>query len=117
MNDSTIFTAELLGILKALKSEETVPNAGIITSTDSLSSIQSIEEIYSNGNLSQMLSHIKYALYDLRETNNVTLFWTPAHCGIEGNEQADEAAKESVEKLDESNMEKTPSNLIGEVSR
>jgi hypothetical protein len=49
MDDSSLFTAKLLGILKALKSEEIVPNASIIIFTDSLSSIQSIEDIYSHG--------------------------------------------------------------------
>jgi hypothetical protein len=63
MDNSSIFTAVLLGILKALKSEEIVPNASIINFTDSLSSIQSIEDIYSHS--SQEV---------LRKTNNVTLF-------------------------------------------
>jgi hypothetical protein len=50
-------------------------------------------------------------------TNEITLFWTPASCGIEGNEQAAEAAKNTLEKPVDPNMEMTPSDLIGEASR
>jgi ribonuclease HI len=32
------------------------------------------------------------------EGNNIKLMWVPAHTGIKGNEEADEAANESLEQ-------------------
>jgi hypothetical protein len=63
------------------------------------------------------MTHIKDTLYDLRETNEITLFWNPAHCEIEGDEQADEAAKDALEEPVTPNMEMIPSDLISKASR
>ena len=50
--------------------------------------------------LQKDLSEVETALIDLAAQSNLTLQWIPAHCGIQGNEQADSFVREG-DQLDQ----------------
>lgn len=91
---TTILSAELFAILKAMKliQENNIKHSIIIT--DSLGSINALRQIYCThpllllikkelGNLTNRCFHIKF-------------LWAPSHIGISGNEKADRLAKDAV---------------------
>jgi len=45
-----------------------------------------------------MVRHCKEQLNDLGSQNEVTVLWVPAHEGIEGNDKADELAREAARR-------------------
>ncbi|XP_072400997.1 uncharacterized protein [Diabrotica undecimpunctata] len=61
--------------------------------TDSLSSIQSIANIYSLNPIVQELQHICHQNHS--RGTSITILWTPSHVGITGNEFADIAARKA----------------------
>ncbi|KAK7088755.1 hypothetical protein V1264_022638 [Littorina saxatilis] len=60
----------------------------VVFLSDALSVLQALE----NDKLPQLAK----ALQMVRQTRRVVLQWIPAHCGIPGNERADELAKEGA---------------------
>ncbi|KAK7092453.1 hypothetical protein V1264_008193 [Littorina saxatilis] len=62
----------------------------VVFLSDALSVLQALE----NDKLPQQL--LAKALHIVRQTRRVVLQWIPAHCGIPGNERADELAKEGA---------------------
>lgn len=85
-----ILTGELYALLQAVKEAVKLPDQTIICS-DSLSSIQLIKQPYTDNQLAKQIQHI-YTESD----KNLILMWTPAHCGISGNQKADTAAKDAA---------------------
>ncbi|KAK7115514.1 hypothetical protein V1264_001365 [Littorina saxatilis] len=60
----------------------------VVFLSDALSVLQALEN--------DKLPHLAKALQMVRQTRRVVLQWIPAHCGIPGNERADELAKEGA---------------------
>lgn len=89
----SVHTAELYGILTALRTI-TGPNQTVAVCSDSLSSINSIENMYTQNPLVQEIHEICHRLADIGVS--ITLVWVPSHVGINGNERADQAAKEAL---------------------
>ena len=92
LNECTsIFTAELAAILAAIERSNGIAQNKITIITDSKSSIQAIQVIYtSNPIVQQIQNSIK------RSNKQFQLCWVPSHIGILGNEKADKLALEAT---------------------
>ena len=92
--NSSVFTAELYAIFSCLLMILKRSGRSFAVFSDSLSSIQAIQDLYSNNPL---VSAIHSLLIRLSESGKkVTLCWVPSHIGIQGNELADKLAKEAA---------------------
>ncbi|XP_062527025.1 RNA-directed DNA polymerase from mobile element jockey isoform X1 [Bombyx mori] len=95
---SSIFTAEALAILHALKYiKEDIcarkQNKWLIVS-DSMSVLSNLQNNCFSNRINHVIYHIKKLWTDLRNQNiTVEFTWTPAHCGVVGNEKVDNFAK------------------------
>lgn len=90
---TTIFTAELFAIFRAILHSLKFSNEKFIIFSDSLSSLQAIEKMYSkNGLVQRIYERI------MTSSNYYLFFWIPSHVGIQGNETVDMLAKEAVKK-------------------
>ncbi|XP_065210489.1 uncharacterized protein LOC135838685 [Planococcus citri] len=93
---SSIFTAELLAIYHCLLNISTtqLENKNFLILSDSLSSLISIQNIFSDHPIVQNIHKI---LLDLQNSNHtIHLMYTPSHVGIEGNEIVDTYAKSAT---------------------
>ncbi|GBN59803.1 putative RNA-directed DNA polymerase from transposon X-element [Araneus ventricosus] len=93
----SVFTAEALAVLFALKEISDGLQRNFIIYTDSLSVLQSLKSFYPHPHNHPVVLNIldlfnKLALRGF----NIMFCWVPSHVGILGNEQADRAAKSAV---------------------
>jgi ribonuclease HI len=108
---TTVYTAELYAILQAVEwSTNRDDQVDVAVYTDSLSSVQALENMYVANH--PLLRRIKDKLNDQSRKNLVTLVWTPGHCGIQGNEQADAAAKQALDQEEYPNIKIPAKDLI-----
>ena len=101
----SIMTAELFGIKKALEwvalNEVLMPKKDIVILTDSLSSLQTIENPSSSSHLKLANSINKIAEILHENGCHITLQWVAAHTGLTGNECADRLAKQAHSLVEE----------------
>jgi ribonuclease HI len=94
-NESSIHTAELYAIHQALCYSQTLDQKNIIICTDSLSAIQAIGRISPKNHL---LHLIQKTLYETEKQDKSILFvWIPSHCNLQGNDKADQAARDAIQ--------------------
>jgi ribonuclease HI len=94
-NESSIHTAELYAIHQALCYSQTLDQKNIIICTDSLSAIQAIRRISPKNHL---LHLIQKTLYETEKQDKSILFvWIPSHCNLQGNDKADQAARDAIQ--------------------
>ena len=89
---STNFKAEAEALKKAaIKIRNNLPRTkpNVVIFTDALSVLSKLQNPHQKD-----LSEVETALVDLAAQTNLILQWIPAHCGIQGNEQADRLARE-----------------------
>jgi ribonuclease HI len=93
---ASVFTAELLAILKALYIASRLDDPSFVICSDSRSSL----EILSKDRIDHpIVLKIRKQLIVLKRCGkNVAFCWSPAHVGISGNELADAAAKNPTRK-------------------
>ena len=92
-NEASVFTAEFMAILYALKIAEEIKAKCIIYS-DSRSAIEALKN-YNHPH--QIVKEIKVKFDKLYNKGiDVQICWIPAHVGISGNEKADRAAKRAI---------------------
>ena len=90
MKESSIFTAELTGILLGLNMALTSVGANFVIFSDSKSAVQVTQHYDSTHPL---VNKIISKLLKIRErSKNVTFCWCPGHVGVPGNERADRVA-------------------------
>ena len=92
----TIFSAEAVALINALKIAKASHLKQFIIFTDSLSCLQSIENEDINNQL--ILTFLEQYTLCTRKGKHIVLCWIPSHIGIPGNEKADKYAKEAIEE-------------------
>ena len=89
----SVFQAELLALDEALKWTQNYAKTNVTIFTDSLSSVEAIKN---RSNVHPLVNSIHRRLHSLLGRLTVQFVWVKAHVGIQGNEQADSAAKEAA---------------------
>ena len=92
-DNSSIFSAEVQAIDLALRFISTHNGKKYIIFSDSLSVLQSLNNRNTSNPLIQQLL-LKH--HRLSSFKNIVFCWLPSHVGIQGNEEADRAAKSSL---------------------
>ena len=95
-------TAELVAIREALNEMEkkATRKDKIVILTDSLAASISLKSHHKQQARQDLTEEItKKKIHMLRHRREITtqICWIPAHCGIEGNENADQEAKEGID--------------------
>ena len=87
-------TAELHAIRLALRIINDTPYSNYVICSDSMSSVQSIDNYTENNNL---LHRLVYQMHEsILRGNHITISWVPSHVGICGNKRADHSAREEA---------------------
>lgn len=102
---TSIYTAELYCILQALVYINRIDAPNSIIFTDSLSSLQIINQTYPKN---QLVMQIQQIIHNILINNRyITLFWIPSHIGISGNELADDLANRAANLNSENDQTST----------
>ena len=111
---ASIYTAELYSIWQALRFSEILNATKILIISDSLSSLQALNNIFSRDPLVQKIISL---LEWLKESQKEIYFiWVPSHVGITVNEIADNAARQAagLELIDTNLVRHADLRLIAE---
>ena len=89
----SVYTAEMVAIREALRFILNHKIIKAIVATDSLSVLQSLQSGVSHSRPT-LLQELRVTIDQIAKAGGELIFiWVPAHCGINGNEQADQLAK------------------------
>ena len=94
-NCSTLET-ELTAIKQALSFSLQNEHGPVIIHTDSLSASQALQKPQPKENIHLLTSVLALAQQHQAQGRPITINWIPSHCGIPGNDKADELAKSAL---------------------
>ena len=105
--EASIFSAEIGALVEALKLIKYSSKTNFLILTDSLSSLQALEQ---TNPLDTRVICLKLNIQLITQKGkDLTFCWIPSHIGIEGNERADTLAKEaSNAQFDKRKIHKLP---------
>ena len=92
-DNSTIFAAEASAISRALNYYQRMGpvHHDVVVYSDSMSCLQAIER---EDTENPFICHVMNLLWSLSDKGmSVRFYWTPSHCGIDGNERVNQLAK------------------------
>ncbi|KAF4514170.1 UNVERIFIED_CONTAM: hypothetical protein B566_EDAN019322 [Ephemera danica] len=96
-DSASIFTAEATAINLALRHIITDSNSDFAILSDAKSVLQALNNTSPQAKYNWILTQIRSKISILHVFNKSVIFiWIPAHCGIQGNETADQMAKSSA---------------------
>nr|XP_022908350.1 uncharacterized protein LOC111419721 [Onthophagus taurus] len=94
----SIFAAEMQAICRSLDIIKMKRWGKVIICSDSLSALKAISNIVMGAQCHYLLIKVLKILSELSNNHQeVILVWVPSHCGIIGNERADELAKSGLD--------------------
>ena len=94
ISQATVYTAELYAIKTAVEMVENKHLNNVVIYSDSRSAIEAIKSYI---NKHSIVLQIRTKLHEMKNKRiTITLCWIPSHVGIQGNEDADKAAKEAI---------------------
>ena len=96
---NSIYTAELVAILKSVQWIENAQPGKYVIFSDSLSSLVALDSQYSSSSRPNLLLEICSVLNQVNKKTLVEFAWIPSHVGIRGNEVADGLAKTATDRL------------------
>ena len=99
VNDiASIYSAEALAILYALRTIEINDLDNVVIFSDSLGVLKRLASIGLNSDNNLIISDIFLCLHNLliEKNKNIKFVWIPSHVGIIGNDKADSLAKEAL---------------------
>ena len=94
---ASIFTAEAYAIIDAISAFNKRAEKSVTIYSDSRSVIIALKNVKHKNPL---VTKIQKQLYKTKSDENITICWIPSHCGIMGNESADQAAKDATRGLE-----------------
>ena len=109
-NSASIYTAEATALNMALDAINISNDSTFLILTDSLSCLKAIKD---QNSMDPRIQKIKQKIHYLSLKNKtISFLWTPSHVGIEGNDMADELAKESLNSTEISQIKIPYTDLI-----